>query len=78
MEIIAQYDGREETLEKGPLGSSDAEIKADVYIRPDQTLKQQLESKNLRDQLRQMNQESGAKKYYIRRGEIVEREEEED
>ena len=27
MEIIAQYDGREETLEKGPLGSSDAEIK---------------------------------------------------
>ena len=58
--------------------SSDAEIKADVYIRPDQTLKQQLESKNLRDQLRQMNQESGAKKYYIRRGEIVEREEEED
>ena len=33
MEIIAQYDGREETLEKGPLGSSDAEIKdIDIVI----------------------------------------------
>ena len=58
--------------------SSNAEIKENVYIRPDQTLKQQLESKNLRDQLRLMNQQHGAKKYYIRRGEIVEREEEED
>ena len=27
MEIMAHYDGREETLEKGPLGSSDVELK---------------------------------------------------
>ena len=56
--------------------SRDENVKGNVFIRPDQTPKQQLESKNLRDQLRQMraaNQDPNII-YYIRRGVIEERE----
>ena len=49
-------------------------IRNNVYLRPDQTQKQQLDSKNLRDQLRQLRAANPEKNYYIKRGEIQERE----
>ena len=54
--------------------SEDDYTKNNIYIRPDQTIKQQEESKNLRDQLklkRQQNQVQG-KTFKIQRGKIVE------
>ena len=46
--------------------------KNEIYIRPDQTLKQQEESKNLRDQLKLRRQQNPAKTFKIKRGIIVE------
>lgn len=46
--------------------------KDNVYIRPDQTLKQQEESKNLRDQLKLTRQQNTGKTFKIQRGKVVE------
>ena len=64
---------RKEILRKAPTlrNANDEETRENVYIRPDQTLKQQLDSKNLRDQLRRMKQEEPEKNYKIKRGKIV-------
>ena len=64
---------RKEILRKAPMlrNANEEETREHVYIRPDQTLKQQLESKNLRDQLRRMKQEEPEKNYKIKRGKIV-------
>ena len=54
--------------------SREESIRENVYLRPDQTQKQQLASKNLRDQLRQLRAANPEKSYYIKRGVIQERE----
>lgn len=43
-----------------------------VYIRPDQTIKQQEESKNLRDQLKLKREQNHGKRFKIYQGKIVE------
>ena len=48
------------------------EVREKVYISPDQTKKQQLDSKNLRDQLRARRIEEPTKTYKIKKGVIVE------
>ena len=50
--------------------SSNPHTQANVYIRPDQTRRQQEESKNLRDRRRQMMVENPGRTYVIRKNEI--------
>ena len=52
--------------------SVDEDTKAKVFINADQTKKQQLESKNLRDQLKTKRLEEPEKTFKIRKGEIIE------
>ena len=55
------------------LRNSDTEyVSQNVYIRPDQTLKQQEESKNLRDQLKLKRQQNPEKTFKIYRGQVKE------
>ena len=44
----------------------------DVYIRPDLTTKQQRESKNLRDEIREKRAQEPNKRYRIQRGKVIE------
>ena len=52
--------------------SSDEHCKNNIFISPDQTRKQQIEAKNLRDLLKQRRREEPDKILKIRKGEIVE------
>ena len=52
--------------------ATDDYVKAKIYISPDQTKKQQLEGKNLRDNLRAMRRENPEKTYKINKGVIIE------
>lgn len=52
--------------------SENLQVKEKVYISPDQTKKQQLESKNLRDQLKTKRLQNQDKTYRIKRGVIIE------
>ena len=52
--------------------SEDEHTKTKVYISPDQTKKQQLESKNLRDELRKVKLDNPLKTFKIQRGAIIE------
>ena len=52
--------------------SENEHIKEKVYISPDQTKKQQLDSKNLRDELKRTRLQNPGKTYKIQRGAIVE------
>ena len=47
-------------------------VKQEVFIKPDQTIKQQKESKNLRARLKELRQQNQEKTYKIYRGEIKE------
>ena len=50
--------------------SANEYVSQNVYIRPDQTLKQQEESKNLRDQLKLKRQQNQGRTFKIYRGQI--------
>lgn len=52
--------------------SANEHIKTKVFISPDQTIKQQKESKNLRDALKATRTEHPGKTFKIKRGEIIE------
>ena len=52
--------------------SADQYIKSNIYIGPDLTFKQQRESKNLRDLLRERREKEPTKTWKITKGEIVE------
>ena len=52
--------------------SEDEDIKSNVYIRPDQTRKQQEQSKNLRDQRRELIAANPGKKYVIKNNAVIE------
>ena len=52
--------------------SEDEDIKSKVYIRPDQTRKQQEQAKNLRDQRRELIAANPGKSYAIRNNTVVE------
>ena len=52
--------------------SVDEDTKAKVFINADQTKKQQLESKNLRDQLKTKRLEEPEKNFKIGKEEIIE------
>ena len=55
------------------LRNSESEhVRSQVFIRPDQTIKQQEESKNLREQLKVKKQNNQGKTYKIYRGTIIE------
>ena len=71
---------RKELLQKAKelRNSRDDYIKNNVYLRPDQTIKQQKDSKNLRDQLRQLRSDNPEKVYFIRKGVIEERKQNQD
>ena len=64
---------RKEILRKAPnlRNAQDEDVQDNVYIRPDQMLKQQLESKNLRDQLRRLKQQQPETTHKIVKGKIV-------
>ena len=65
---------RKELLQKAKelRNSSNEYVKNNIYLRPDQTLKQQKDSKNLRDRLRQLRSDNPDKIYFIKRGVIEE------
>ena len=65
---------RKELLQKAKdlRNSRDEYVKENVYLRPDQTLKQQKDSKNLRDRLRHLREQNPEKIYFIKRGVIEE------
>ena len=67
---------RKELLQKAKelRNSRDEYTKNNIYLRPDQTLKQQKDSKNLRDKLRQLRSDNPGKVYFIKKGVIEERE----
>ena len=71
---IKTKDNRKKILQnaKNLRNSEDAHIKQNVYISPDQTKKQQLESKNLRDQLKTKRLEDPLKVFKIEKGLVVE------
>ena len=52
--------------------SASEHVKQEVFIKPDQTIKQQRESKNLRVHLKELKNQNPQKKYKIYRGEIKE------
>ena len=52
--------------------SDDEQIKTNVYIRPDQTRKQQEQAKNLRDQRRELLAANPGKNYVIRNNSVIE------
>ena len=52
--------------------SNNEHVKNKVFIKPDQTKKQQKESKNLRDHLKELKRQNPLKRYKIYRGEIKE------
>ena len=52
--------------------SDDETIKTRVYIGPDQTKKQQLDSKNLRDELKRKRLQNQDKIFKIQKGQIIE------
>ena len=56
--------------------STDDYVKDNIFINPDQTKKQQIASKNLRDTLRATRSQNPNKTYKISKGEIVEVQEE--
>ena len=71
---LRTQDNRKKILSKAKLlrESPDDYTQKQIYIRPDQTRKQQQDSKNLRDALRQMRLENPEKEYKIYRNQITE------
>ena len=72
--FMKSQDNRKRILQnaKQLRNSEDQQIKLRVYIGPDQTKKQQLESKNLRDELRTKRLENPDRTFKIQRGQIIE------
>ena len=72
--FMKSKDNRKNILQdaKNLRNSDNEHIKLNVYIGPDQTKKQQLESKNLRDLLRKKRLENPGKTFKIQKGQITE------
>ena len=72
--VVPNSENRQKILLKAKdlRKSTCKETREKVYIRPDQTKKQQLESKNLRDDLRARRLQNPTKMYRIVKGVIEE------
>ena len=72
--VISNPQNRRKILSKAKIlrESEDEDIKSSVYIRPDQTRKQQEQAKNLRDQRRELIAANPGKKYVIRNNAVTE------
>ena len=75
---MATQGNRKEILQnaKKLRDSTDEHTKNNIYIRPDLTIKQQLEQKNLRDHLREKRAQNPTKNYRIIKGVVTEVQEE--
>ena len=72
--FMKDFSSRKQILSKAVTlrDSENEDVKTNVFIRPDQTQKQQVESKNLRAQLKLVREENPNKRYKIKRGAITE------
>ena len=72
--VMSNLQNRRKILSKAKhlRESEDEDIKSKVYIRPDQTRKQQEQAKNLRDQRRELIAANPGKSYAIRNNTVVE------
>ena len=71
---MKDFSTRKQILSKAVTlrNSEDNYVKEEVFIRPDQTHKQQQDSKNLRDQLKEIRTQNPTKTFKIQRGVIIE------